>query len=137
VGFSLAGSFNSRYATVPGGLELGWGLDFAFASFSESNGVSSQSQSTFGLLHTAALRAGAFRYWLGVGGGLMVASQDKAPFARAAAGVDIPFDQQTGVQLRIGYASMLTSATVQSGNRTYDRIGNPLDIHAGLFYRFR
>jgi hypothetical protein len=139
-GFSLAGSFQSRYATLPAGLELGWAFDFAYASFSqaiEANLVSSQSQSTFGLLQTAALHAGAFRYWLGVGGGLMIANQDKAPFARAAAGADLPFDQQTGVQLRVGYAHMLTSSTAQSGDRTYDRIGNPLDIHAGLFYRFR
>jgi len=139
-GFSLAGSFQSRYAALPAGLELGWAFDFAYASFSqavEANLVSSQSQSTFGLLQTAALRAGAFRYWLGVGGGLMIANQDKAPFARAAAGADLPFDQQTGVQLRVGYAHMLTSSTVQAGDRTYDRIGNPLDIHAGLFYRFR
>ena len=139
-GFSLAGSFQSRYATLAPGVELGWEFDFAYASFSqnvEANLVTSQSQSTFGLLQTVALRAGAFRAWLGVGAGLMIATQDKAPFARAVAGADLPFDQQTGIQVRVGYGYVLTSATVQSGDRTYDRIGNPLDIHAGLFYRFR
>jgi hypothetical protein len=164
LGFSFGGSFNRRYTTLAAQLALGWQVEFLFDRFSTSvNGVATDAggqviavpgtrtttSTSFAALQTVGAQAGLAHFWLGVGGGLSIGFlttpetglQSSAtayqPFARAVAGAELALDAQTAVGLRVGYAKMLTSPAVTSTSGRWDLIGDLLDIHAGLFYRFR
>jgi len=165
VGFSFGGSFNRRYAMPSPSLALGWELDFMFNRFATSvvgvspgsgaqpttfSGTRTTTATSFAVLQTLQVQIGPAHVWAGAGGGLSIGflSSPEAelagnsatayqPFARVTVGGDYALDAQTAVGLRAGYAKMLTSASVNGVTSRWDVVGDLLDIHAGLFYRFR
>jgi hypothetical protein len=164
-GFSVGGSYERRYAALTPELELGAALEFLFDQFSQaaqgptmppsgdqlSFSRRTFSETTFAALQTAGVRAGRMRAHAGVGGGLAIgafsspevalqpgSSHAYQPFARGVAGFDVELREGIALGLRAGYTFMLTapSYTTTTG-QVLHLFGDVLDIHAGLFYRFR
>jgi hypothetical protein len=166
VGFSFGVSFQRRYAVLSPELELGLAADFLFDRFATSVlgssmvqpgvdqsyiGTRTITETSFGLLQTLGVRTGATRVWFGAGGGVAVgffstpepdlrpgSATATQPFARAVAGADVTINDQTSLGVRAGYTFMLTSAPYTSAaGQTVHPFIDLLDIHVGLFYRFR
>jgi hypothetical protein len=158
-GFSIGGAFERRYAGLSAALDLGWAVEFFFDRFAESVKDTPTSPSltrtitdtSFAALHTLRAAAGPLHLSLAAGAGLSVAffaSDEMAlaqssgsayqPFARARVAVDVAVNGQTAVGVRAGYSLMLTSSSVPlASGQTTHLVGDLLDIHVGLFYRFR
>jgi hypothetical protein len=166
VGFSLGGSFQRRYGTLASVLEVGWAFDFFFDRFStaadatvvDAAGIARTVASTrtitdssFAAMQTLGTHAGAWRLWLGAGGGLSIGflsgpdgttasatANAYQPFARAAAAAELAISDSSAVGLRAGYTFMLTtSGPASATGETSQLVGDLLDIQVGLFYRFR
>jgi hypothetical protein len=161
-GFSLGGALEHRYLTLSApppapSIELGVAIDFLFDQFSTGNVEQSTTSrrtltaTSFGALQTLGTRAGPFRWWIGAGGGLAVgffstpevalrpgSNTAFQPFARGVVGWEIAVKEQVTIGLRAGYTFKLTSPTYTTDTgQTFHLFGDVLDIHAGLFYRFR
>jgi hypothetical protein len=166
VGFSVGGSFQHRYALLPSEIELGVAADFFFDRFStaaigsstdpsgaQTMNISSRTitETSFAALQTFGVRTGPTFVWFGAGGGLAVGflsspevelqpgnASAYQPFARAVAGADVAINDQVALGFRAGYTFMLTSpAFTTSAGNSIQLFGDLLDIHGGLFYRFR
>ena len=166
VGFSVGGAFQHRYALLPSEIELGVAAEFFFDRFStaaigtstvpsggEQTYISSRTitETSFAALQTFGVHAGPASVWFGAGGGLAVGflsspevelrpgnASAYQPFARGAAGADVAINNQVSLGFRAGYTFMLTSPTfTTSAGDSIQLFGDLLDIHGGLFYRFR
>ena len=164
IGFSLV--LGTRYAYVADRVELGLALDFGYAHHSQDvegirvlpsgerqtfEGQQLLSESTFGLMHTAAAVFERFRPWVGFGGGLAVSYFDSdaprfqpgarrayRPYAHGAAGVAVPlWGGPSYVNLRVDYHHMLASGifTNFEGTRT-EVMGSLVGFGAAFGSRF-
>jgi hypothetical protein len=134
-GLSLGASFEHRYATLGGALELGAALDMFFDRFSSAGDlVSAQGttiqETSFVALQTAAVRVGGGpRVWAGLGGGLGVgglADSTIHALARGAGGLEIPLRGAAALLVMADYTRTLAS---QSRSDLFD-------AGAVLLYRF-
>jgi hypothetical protein len=92
-GFSLGGSFDHRYASLGDTFGFGVGLDFFFDHFSTGD------QNSFVALQTVVFDRSALRPWLGVGGGVGVATDTRA-VVRGALGLELPFSRANSITVR-------------------------------------
>ncbi|HET6150330.1 MAG TPA: hypothetical protein VFH68_22515 [Polyangia bacterium] len=158
-GFSIGGAFERGYASPSPIVDLGWAVEFLFDRFARSVRDTPTSPSltrtitdtSFAALQTLRAGAGPLHASIAAGAGLSVAffaSDEMAlaqssgsayqPFARARVAVDIAVNAQTAVGVRASYSLMLISSSVAlASGQTTHLMGDLLDIHAGLFYRFR
>jgi hypothetical protein len=163
-GISVGGTYQRRYLTLLGGLELGAGLDFFYdkyltdvtgsmvvASGQEQMFLSQRviSQASFALTQTVAWRQGRVRPFAQLGLGFAVSYfstpeltfrpgtfEAVQPLGRGTVGLDIGITQAVAVSLRAGYTLVFTHPAYTPGTTTYSFLGDSLDVDLGVVLPF-
>jgi hypothetical protein len=163
-GISVGGTYQRRYLTLLGGLELGAGLDFFYdkyltdvtgsmvvASGQEQMFLSQRviSQASFALTQTVAWRQGRVRPFAQVGLGFAVSYFSTPeltfrpgtfdavqPLGRGTVGLDIGITRAIAVSLRAGYTLVFTHPAYTPGTTSYSFLGDSLDVDLGVVLPF-
>jgi len=163
-GISVGGTYQRRYLTLVGNLELGAGLDFFYDKYQTDVTGSAMvtpgqeqtfsaeriiSQASFALTQTVAWRRGRVRPFAQLGLGFAIAyfstpeiafrpgSFDAAqPFGRGSVGLDVGVTHDVGISVRAGYTQVFTHPTYMPGTTSYSFLGNSLDVDLGVFLPF-
>jgi opacity protein-like surface antigen len=163
-GFALGGTFERRYLTVAGQLELGAAFDFGYQRFATDvvgtgstapgepfDGQRIISRTNFALLQTVSVRAGRLRPFVGAGVGVGIgffstpeatlpASETVVqPIAEGTAGLDLDLGGNTALVVRADLIHPLTDPVFTAGDlaqRRYALFGDVIDAGLGLVVRF-
>jgi len=163
-GISVGGTYQRRYLTLLGNLELGGGLDFFYnkyvtdvtgsmtvASGQEQMFLSQRviSQASFALTQTVAWRQGRVRPFAQVGVGFAVSYFSTPeltfrpgtfdavqPLGRGTIGLDVGVTQAIAVSLRAGYTLVFTHPAYTPGTASYSFLGDSLDVDLGVVLPF-
>jgi hypothetical protein len=163
-GISVGGSYQRRYLTLLGNLELGAGLDFfydkyvtdvtgstAVASGQEQTFASQRviSQASFALTQSVAWRQGRVRPFAQVGVGFAISYFSTPeltfrpgtfdavqPLGRGTLGLDVGVTHDIAVSLRAGYTLVFTHPAYALGSTSYSFLGNSLDVDLGVVLPF-
>jgi hypothetical protein len=146
---SIGGSYEWRYWSSPGGLELGVGLNFFYDQFSEGMQAPFVSQNSFAATQIFAWRSRWVRPFALLGAGISIGyATDGAgltaaqPMLRGGAGLEITVARNMAVALRGSYTLLITRptltvpATPTSDAITYSPLGNFLDADLGVTFQF-
>jgi hypothetical protein len=164
-GISVGGTYQRRYLTLLGDLELGAGLDFFYdkyvtdvtgsmtvASGQEQMFLSQRaiSQASFALTQTVAWRQGRVRPFAQVGLGFAVSYFSTPeltfrpgtfdavqPLGRGAIGLDVGVTHDIAISVRAGYTLVFTHpAYTPATTTTYSFLGDSLDVDLGVVLPF-
>jgi hypothetical protein len=164
-GISVGGSYQRRYLTLLGNLELGAGLDFFYdkyvtdvtgsmtvASGQEQMFLSQRaiSQASFALTQTVAWRQGRVRPFAQVGLGFAVSYFSTPeltfrpgtfdavqPLGRGAIGLDVGVTHDIAISVRAGYTLVFTHPAYSPTTTTsYSFLGDSLDVDLGVVLPF-
>jgi hypothetical protein len=163
-GISVGGTYQRRYLTLLGNLELGAGLDFfydkyvtdvtgsmAVATGQEQTFPSQRviSQASFALTQTVAWRQGRVRPFAQVGVGFAVSYFSTPeltfrpgtfdavqPLGRGTVGLDVRITQAIGISARAGYTLVFSHPAYTPGTTSYSFLGNSLDVDLGVVLPF-
>ena len=163
-GISVGGTYQRRYLTLLGNLELGAGLDFFYDKYQtdvtgsmtvapgQEQTFPSQrviSQTSFALTQTVAWRQGRVRPFAQVGVGFAVSyfstpeitfrpgSFDAVqPLGRGTVGLDVGLTHDIAISLRAGYTLVFTHPSYAAGTASYSFLGDSLDVDLGVVLPF-
>jgi len=163
-GYGLAGTLEVQYLKPWRGLEVALGIDFGFDRFATAEqgavriGGEEQffaatrviSETTFVLLHTVAVRAGAIRPYVSVGGGVGLGyfessdvslrpgtASDTHLLGRVSAGVDLAVTPFWAVTIRADYTAVRRSSPfITETGRSLPLFGDVFALGPGISYRF-
>jgi hypothetical protein len=163
-GISVGGSYQRRYLTLLGNLELGAGLDFfydkyerdvtgsaAVAAGQEQTFASQRiiSQASFALTQTIAWRQGRVRPFAQVGFGFAVSYFSTPeltfrpgtfdavqPLGRGTVGLDVGITHDIAISLRAGTTLVFSHPAYMPGTMSYSFLGNSLDVDLGVVLPF-
>jgi hypothetical protein len=162
-GISVGGSYQRRYLTLLGQLELGAGLDFFYDKYvtdvTGSTGAAGQeqtfasqriiSQASFALTQTVAWRQGRVRPFVQVGLGFAVSYFSTPeltfrpgtfdavqPLGRGTVGLDVGVTHDIAISLRAGYTLVFTHPAYAPGSTSYSFLGDSLDVDLGVVLPF-
>jgi hypothetical protein len=162
-GFCIGGSFERRLLVLGPAVELGAAVDFLYDHFENTTtgppgpggaptitGSDVISDTSFALLATAAMRAGALRPFAAAGGGLTVgyfSTSDSPlnpgsttavqPVARVALGLDAALSRTFALVARVDYTLAFTRpAYTPPMGAPYSLFGDVVHIGAGVVARF-
>ena len=163
-GISVGGSYQRRYLTLLGNLELGAGLDFFYdkyvtdvtGSMTVAPGQEQQfpsqrviSQASFALTQTVAWRQGRVRPFAQVGVGFAVSYFSTPeltyrpgtfdavqPLGRGTVGLDVGVTQAIAISLRASYTLVFTHPAYTPGTTSYSFLGDSLDVDLGVVLPF-
>jgi hypothetical protein len=163
-GISVGGTYERRYLTLLGNLELGAGVDFfydkyvtdvtgstAVATGQEQTFASQRviSQASFALNQTVAWRQGRVRPFAAVGVGLAVSYFSTPeltfrpgtfdavqPLGRGTVGLDVGVTHDIAISLRAGYTLVFTHPAYTPSSTSYSFLGDSLDVDLGVVLPF-
>ena len=163
-GISVGGTYQRRYLTLLGNLELGAGLDFFYdkyvtdvtgsmtvASGQEQMFLSQRviSQASFALTQTVAWRQGRVRPFAQVAVGFAVSYFSTPeltfrpgtfdavqPLGRGTVGLDVGITQAIAISARAGYTLVFTHPAYTPGTTSYSFLGDSLDVDLGVVLPF-
>jgi hypothetical protein len=163
-GISVGGTYQRRYLTVLGNLELGAGLDFFYDKYvtdvtgstavapNQEQPFASQriiSQASFALTQTVAWRKGRLRPFAQVGLGLAVSYFSTPeltfrpgtfdavqPLGRGTVGLDVGVTHDVAISLRAAYSLVFTHPAYTPGATSYSFLGDSLDVDVGVVLPF-
>jgi hypothetical protein len=163
-GISVGGTYQRRYLTLLGHLELGAGLDFFYdkyvsdvtgsmvVAYGQEQTFASQrviSQASFALTQTVAWRQGRVRPFAQVGVGFAVSYFSTPeltfrpgtfdavqPLGRGTIGLDVGVTQNVAISLRAGYTLVFTHPAYTPRTTSYSFLGDSLDVDLGVVLPF-
>jgi hypothetical protein len=163
-GISVGGSYQRRYLTLLGHLELGAGLDFFYDKYQtdvtgsmtvapgQEQTFSSQrviSQTSFAVTQTAAWRQGRVRPFAQIGVGFTVSYFSTPeiafrpgtfdavqPLGRGTVGLDVGITHDIAVSLRAGTTLVFAHPAYTPGTTSYSFLGDSLDVDLGVVLPF-
>ncbi len=163
-GISVGGSYQRRYLTLLGNLELGAGLDFFYDKYvtdvtgsmtvapGQEQTFPSQrviSQASFALTQTVAWRQGRVRPFAQAGVGFAVSYFSTPeltfrpgtfdavqPLGRGTVGLEVGITQAIAISARAGYTLVFTHPAYTPGATSYSFLGDSLDVDLGVVLPF-
>ncbi len=163
-GISVGGTYQRRYLTLSGHLELGAGVDFFYDKYAtdvtgstavapgQEQTFAAQrviSQASFALTQTVAWRQGRVRPFAQVGVGFAVSYFSTPeltfrpgtfdavqPLGRGTIGLDVGVTHDVAISLRAGYTLVLTHPAYRPGTTSYSFLGDSLDVDLGVVLPF-
>jgi hypothetical protein len=163
-GISVGGTYQRRYLTLLGNLELGAGLDFFYDKYEtdvtgsmtvapgqEQTFISQRiiSQASFALTQTVAWRQGRVRPFAQVGVGFAVSYFSTPeltfrpgtfdavqPLGRGTVGLDVGITHDIAISARAGYTLVFSHPAYTPGTTSYSFLGDSLDVDLGVVLPF-
>ena len=163
-GISVGGTYQRRYLTLLGNLELGAGLDFFYNKYvtdvtgsmtvapGQEQTFPSQrviSQASFALTQTVAWRQGRVRPFAQVGVGFAVSYFSTPeltfrpgtfdavqPLGRGTVGLDVGITPNIAISLRASYTLVFTHPAFTAGTTSASFLGDSLDVDLGVALPF-
>jgi hypothetical protein len=163
-GISVGGTYQRRYLTLLGNLELGAGLDFFYDKYvtdvtgsmtvapGQEQTFTSQriiSQASFALTQTVAWRQGRVRPFAQIGAGFSVSYFSTPeltfrpgtfdavqPLGRGTVGLDVGLTHDIAISLRASYTLVFTHPAYTPQTTSYSFLGDCLDVDLGVVLPF-